>query len=303
VVLRGDTPRARQAGCRCRVRFERPPRRRGLADPGRLPAPPLGCLPTNAQRSGHGGPPPRPPVSGPRRTVGSDGRPADGGRADPDWFSAHRDGGLPTNAQRAATEVRAPAVLVLLAVTGSWFARLAPSPQTNFRPNGPAVPPARPSGPGKVPPTTSFAGPTGQPFVFVSRAVRGSVGPLGLTERNWTRPGVGNMYLSPFISPHELNSRVTPSPIVVVFDHGFEFRDFVSQLSGLSDDVRHLRHSAVEIVARSADSSKPIARQLARHGHFALPRWKIAEIVLPTCSRSTGVGVIPTAKNGCKARV
>jgi hypothetical protein len=102
---------------------------------------------------------------------------------------------------------------------------------------------------------------------------------------------------------HELNSRVTPSPIVVVFDHGFEFRDCVSQLSGLSDDVRHLRHSAVEIVARSADSSKPIARQLARHGHFALPRWKIAEIVLPTCSRSTGVGVIPTAKNGCKARV
>ena len=36
-------------------------------------------LPTNAQRSGHRGPPPRHPVSGPRRTVCSVERPADGG--------------------------------------------------------------------------------------------------------------------------------------------------------------------------------------------------------------------------------
>jgi hypothetical protein len=104
----------------------------------------------------------------------------------------------------ADTEVRAPAVLVLLGVNGSWFARLTPSPQTSLRPNGPAVPPARPSGPGTAPPTTSFVGPTGQPFVFVSRAVHGSVGPLGLTERGWTPPGVGNMYLSRFMSPADL---------------------------------------------------------------------------------------------------
>jgi hypothetical protein len=71
----------------------------GWADPGLFSAQRHGGLPTNTQRSGHRGPPPRRPVSGPKRTVCSDGRPADEDCTDQNWLSAQRHGCLPPNAQ------------------------------------------------------------------------------------------------------------------------------------------------------------------------------------------------------------
>jgi hypothetical protein len=47
-----------------------------------------------------------------------------------------------------------------------------PAPQTSPRPKGPAIPPARPSGPGKAPPPPPFVGPTGQQFVFAQNVAR-----------------------------------------------------------------------------------------------------------------------------------
>ena len=82
----------------------------GQADPGLFSARRGGALPTNTQRSGHRGPPPRRPVSGPRRTVCADGHPAETG-ASPIPICSRPSGTLVSRRMPsgADTEVRAPA--------------------------------------------------------------------------------------------------------------------------------------------------------------------------------------------------
>jgi len=76
------------------------------ADCGCLGAHRIDCWRTSAQRSGHGGPPPRDPGSGPRRTAVFGRKPSGRLLADPYRLAARRHGCPRTNTQR--TSVSAP---------------------------------------------------------------------------------------------------------------------------------------------------------------------------------------------------